>query len=83
MTPQQRNILTRRKRDKIAEWGNPKLQEDISDLQSQLQDAEDERDAHAEVLNQLRYWFLDTLIHNRPMDPTPRRMLRIIEDVLK
>lgn len=62
------------------------LESDVEDLEEQVSSLEAERDECAEaylsVLNRVRYWLLDFLVHHRTTN-SARDMLRIVEDVVR
>ena len=62
------------------------LEAEVEDLEEQVASLESDRDECAEaylsVLNRVRYWLLDFLVHHRTTD-SARNMLRIVEDVMR
>lgn len=57
------------------------LREKLEETEEAFANAEDERDAIAEVLEQVKYWMHEPLVLQMPMRD-PRVILRRIEDVL-
>lgn len=53
-------------------------EDDVATLEEQLAERDSEQDS---VLTDLKYWFLDVMVHGRPVTD-PRKMLRKVEAVL-
>lgn len=89
------NLLTKYEKAEAAleevESENKTLREEESEryqkLQEEYETLENEQQAEMDdltrgALETVKYWLLDVLVHGRPMQKTPREVLRIVEEAL-